>query len=152
MKKVKLLLLGLLPLLSYSQTYSELMWIVGENDFKRVMIENDFQFDTILDGTIIYGYNLVKDSKEGSKSLVWGGYNKNGVWKLQFADKKTLIYRFGQYEEIVDSIKEKCDYVDVIGVDGIDYVVYRCIESRFEGDIGFVIYDGSGLIRYFPKE
>ena len=63
-----------------------------------------------------------------------------------------MIYRFGQYEEIVDSIKEKCDYVDVIGVDGIDYVVYRCIESRFEGDIGFVIYDGSGLIRYFPKE
>jgi hypothetical protein len=42
--------------------------------------------------------------------------------------------------------------VDVIGVDGIDYVVYNCIESRFEGDIGFVIYDGSGLIRYFPKE
>ena len=73
MKKSYLLIFGLLPILSYSQTYSELMWIVGENDFKRVMIENDFQFDTILDGTIIYGYNLVKDSKEGSKSLVWGG-------------------------------------------------------------------------------
>ena len=58
MKKIYLLILGLLPLLSYSQTYSELMGIVGENDFKRVMIENDFQFDTILDGTIFYGYNL----------------------------------------------------------------------------------------------
>ena len=57
MKKSYLLIFGLLPILSYSQTYSELMWIVGENDFKRVMIENDFQFDTILDGTIIYGYN-----------------------------------------------------------------------------------------------
>ena len=53
MKKSYLLIFGLLPILSYSQTYSELMWIVGENDFKRVMIENDFQFDTILDGTIV---------------------------------------------------------------------------------------------------
>ena len=152
MKKYYLLILGLLPLISYSQTYSELMGIVGENDFKKVMIENDFQFDTILDGTILYGYNLVKDSKEGSRSLVWGGYNEDGVWKLKFHDKKTLIYRFGQYEDIVNSIKENCNYVDVIDVDGIDYVVYRCYESKFEGNIGFVISDDSGLIRYFPKE
>lgn len=152
MKKIYLLILWLLPLLSYSQTYSELMGIVRENDFKKVMIENDFQFDTILGGTIIYGYNLVKDSKEGSKSLVWGVYNEDGIWKLQFVDKKTLLYRFGQYEEIVDSIKEKCNYVDVIGVNGIDYVVYRCNESKFEGNIGFVIYENNGLIRYFPKE
>ncbi len=152
MKKSYLLIFGLLPLLSYSQTYSELMGIVGENDFKRVMIENDFQFDTILDGTIIYGYNLVKDSKEGSKSLVWGGYNEDGVWKLQFVDKKTLIYRFGEYEVIVDSIKEKCSYVNVIDVDGVDYVVYKCDESKFEGNIGFVISDDNGYIRYFPKE
>lgn len=152
MKKSYLLILGLLPLLSYSQTYSELMGIVGENDFKKVMIENDFQFDTILDGTILYGYNLVKDSKEGSKSLVWGGYNENRVWKLQFVDKKTLLYRFGEYGVIVDSIKEKCSYVNVIDVDGVDYVVYKCDDSKFEGNIGFVISDDNGYIRYFPKE
>ena len=39
MKKYYLLILGLLPLISYSQTYSELMGIVGENDFKKVTRE-----------------------------------------------------------------------------------------------------------------
>ena len=38
-----ILVLGLFPFISYSQTYNELMGIKGVNDFKRVMIENDYQ-------------------------------------------------------------------------------------------------------------
>jgi len=36
-------------------------------------------------------------------------------------------------------------------VDGVDYVVYKCDESKFEGSIGFVISNNSGFIRYFPN-
>lgn len=147
-----ILVLGLFPFISYSQTYNELMGIKGVNDFKRVMIENDYQFDTIVDGNIVYGFNLVKDAKEGSKSLAWGVYKENGVWGLVFIDKKTLLFRYGAYEDITDRIKAKCRYVDVVDVDGVDYVVYKCDESKFEGNIGFVIYDDRGFIRYFPNE
>tara|TARA_R110000803_G_scaffold209272_1_gene278695 strand:- start:557 stop:1030 length:474 start_codon:yes stop_codon:yes gene_type:complete len=153
MKKLNLILIcGLIPFISNSQTYNELMGIVNETDFKRVMIENDFQFDSNTDGVISYGLDMEKDEDGLTRSLVWGGYGTESlIWQLQFADRKISLYRFSEYSNITDNIKEKCIYVNIVDVKEIDFVVYKCDESKFEGNIGFVIYKNVGVIRYFPN-
>lgn len=148
---MKRLLLLLFPLSLFSQSFYELKLIDSLDDFKKVMIENRYQFDKIEDdGQVVYGFGLVKDSIDGSKSEKWGSYDKDGSWGLQFSDRKTLIYKFGDYGDIVDEIKMKCDYVNIVNYRDWDYVTYKCEDSKFDGKLGFLITDDTGYIRYFP--
>ena len=81
---MKRLLLLLFPLSLISQNFDELKLIDSLDDFKKVMIENQFQFDKVdSDGSVVYGFGLVKDSINGSKSEKWGSYDKDGSWRLQ---------------------------------------------------------------------
>lgn len=153
MKKGYLLILGFLPLLSYSQSFSEMMEIVDIKTFKKVMIENDYQLDMEKDGILLYGYNLVKDEIEGSKGEKWSFLNsETKVWSIQYVDRQTLIDRYGDYPYIVERIKKRCNFEDVVSNGGVDFVVYQCDESKFDGNIGFTMNNNSGYIRYFPKE
>ncbi len=70
MKKLFLLLL-FIPLVSFGQTYKELMSINSADIFKKVAIENGYEFDSTEDDWISYGYNIVRDSIEGNKSAKW---------------------------------------------------------------------------------
>ena len=75
----KLLLLLLLPTTLLSQTFYEIKMINSLDDFKKVMIENQYEFDEVdEDGSYLYGYGLVKDSINGNKSEKWGNFrNEN---------------------------------------------------------------------------
>ena len=142
-----------IPIISFSQTYNEVMSITDLDKFKKVMIENNYQFDTKdEDGSVIYGYMLSKDDKEGSKSLNWGSYNEDGSWTIQFNKKETIIYQYGDYDHITSSIKEECVYFGIVSHDEKDYVTYKCENSKFDGKIGFMITENVGFIRYFPNE
>ena len=146
----KLLLILLLPTALLSQTYNELMSIDSLDDFKKVMIENQYEFyEESEDGELSYVFNVyeVDSKKYGEK---YGSYFKDGSWKIQFNERNTIIYKLGDYDDIVESIKEKCSYVDIEERNGYDYVSYRCDESEFDGKIGFMISEGNGYIRYFP--
>lgn len=146
----KLLLILFIPIISFSQTFEELSIINSLDDFKKVMIENKYEFDSVDDDErVIYGFNLTKDSINGNKSEKWGSYSKDGSWSLLFFDRKTIIYQRGDYDDIVEGIKDNCSYVDI---ENELYVSYRCNESEFDGKIGFMISDSNGYIRYFPKE
>jgi hypothetical protein len=146
----KLLLILFIPIISFSQTFEELSIIDSLDDFKKVMIENKYEFDSVdEDERVIYGFNLTKDSINGNKSEKWGSYSKDGSWSLLFFDRKTIIYQRGDYDDIVEGIKDNCSYVDI---ENELYVSYRCDESEFDGKIGFMISDSNGYIRYFPKE
>ena len=147
MKKLLLLLL-ILPTTLLSQTFNELKMVNSLDGFIKVMIENKYEFNDVDENdNVSYGFNLVKDEENGNKSEKWGSYNKDGSWSIQFNDRKTIIYQRGDYDDIVESIKDKCSYVDI--VDGL-YVSYRCDDSEFDGKIGFMISDSDGYIRYFP--
>ena len=141
----------LLPTTLLSQTYNELMSINDLDSFKKVMIENKYEFDDVDDdGRVIYGFGLVRDSIDGNRSEKWGSYGKkSGRWSLQFNERNTIIYKLGDYDDIVESIKEKCSYVDI---ENEVYVSYKCDESKFDGKIGFMISEGNGYISYFPNE
>ena len=55
----------------FSQSYNEIMSINSLNQFKRVMIENYYEFDSEDDEVVIYGLNIQRDSIEGNKSSNW---------------------------------------------------------------------------------
>ena len=54
------------------------MSIKSVDGFKKVVIENGYEFDSLDDdGWLTYGFNIVRDSIEGSKSSKWMLYNNN---------------------------------------------------------------------------
>ena len=156
-----LFLLLFIPILSYSQiSYKDVMSINSEDSFKKVVIENGYEFNDIdEEGCITYGFNIERDSIEGNKSSKWGVYNKNdGKFTFQFNRRTLLRNLFGSeddnsknsYDLIVKDIKEKCKYYKIINYKGTDFVTYSCSESSYKGKIGFVVSEGSGIIRHIP--
>ena len=154
-----LLLLLLFPLLSFSQTYKDVMSIKSENTFKKVVIENGYEFDNDFDAVIWYGWNIAQDSVEGNKSSKWASYNKlTGAFKFSLS-RTNRIAEFLQsttdnsenaYDLIVADIKSKCNYNDIVEYNGNSYVTYSCSESSYKGKIGFMVFEGTGYIRHFP--
>ena len=57
----KFLLVLLFPLISFSQTYKDVMSISSVDMFKKVVIENGYEYDSTDNDWITYGYgNMVK--------------------------------------------------------------------------------------------
>ena len=158
----RLIILLFIPILSYSQiSYKDVMSIKSVDGFKKVVIENGYEYESLdEEGWLTYGFNIVKDSIEGSKSSKWMLYNtKDDRFTLSFGRRTVLGNFFGTeddtssnpYDLIVKDIKEKCKYYKIINYNGIDYVSYGCSDSSYKGKIGFVVSEGNGLIRHFPN-
>jgi len=159
----KLLLILFIPIISFSQvSYKDIMSIKSVDIFKKVVIENGYEFnDTDEEGWITYGFNIVRDSLEGNKSSKWGSYNtKDNMFSLTFSRENIIDDFFGletdnsknNYDIITKEIKEKCKYHKIINYNGTDYVTYSCSESSYKGKIGFVVSEGRGFIRHFPPK
>ena len=146
----KLILLLFIPFVSFSQTYKDVMSIKSEDMFKKVAIENSYEFDNIdEDDWITYGFNITRDSIKGNKSLKWMYYNsKDDRFVLVFSRDSFDIFK-NPYDLIVNNIKQKCKYYKIINNNGIDFVTYSCSESSYKGKIGFMISEGQGVIRQF---
>lgn len=160
MKKLSILLF-IVPVISFSQiTYKDVMSINSEKMFKKVMIENGYEFES-NDGELIFGYEIQKDSIDGNKSSKWGHYRKNDEFLLSFSRNSVLGSFFNleedntenEYDLIVKEIKKNCKYYDIISKDYgdgiIDYVCYSCVDSKYKGKIGFMVSEGWGYIKHF---
>lgn len=156
---MKKLIILLFPFFTFSQiTYKDVMSINSEKMFKKVMIENSFEKDGIDDGWITYGLYIQRDSINGDKAKKWSNYKlDDDSFLLRFSIGGLLGLTYeSDYYIIVNEIKKKCTYYDIIeytNSDGVvnDYVCYSCSESKYKGKIGFMISDGAGHIRHFPN-
>jgi hypothetical protein len=160
-----LIILLFIPVLSYSQiSYEDVMSINSVEIFKKVMIENGYEFDTLInggvtDGLLSYGYDRTEYSSGSSGSSRWMNYwtNDDRGFYLTFLmknyvtglDDPRLESNKNNYYTIVNDIKEKCKYFKIINDNGVDYVTYSCSESLYKGKVGFVISDGIGHIKHF---
>ena len=160
----KLLLLLLIPIISYSQiSYKDVMSINSEKMFKKVMIENGYEFGQSDEDDVIYGFDIVRDSIDGMKSSKWGRYGvKDDSFTVSFSRNSSLNTFLNlkedrsenEYDLIVKEIKKNCKYFDVITYtneddEDSDYVCYSCSESKYKGKIGFMISEGWGYIKHF---
>ena len=159
MKRVLFILL-FIPIFSFSQlSYKDVMSIKSVDMFKKVVIENGYEYDSMDDdGWLSYGFNIVKDST-GSKSSQWSSYNtKDDRFSFSFSRTNPVDKFFNQqtdnsenpYDLIVKDIKKKCKYYKIINYKGTDYVTYSCSESSYKGKIGFMVEEGQGIVRHFP--
>jgi hypothetical protein len=156
MKKYLLLLL-FIPLMSIGQSYKDVMSINSLDTFKKVAIENGYEFDENDGEWVSYGYNIVKDSINGNKSIKWMWYNlKDHRFTLRLSRTSTGLFGAKSivddsvYDLIVSDIKEKCKYYKIINYKDEDYVSYSCSDSSYKGKIGFMISEGDGYVRHFP--
>ena len=141
------LFLLLIPLMSFGQeiTFDELMTISSTDSFKRVVIENGFEFNEDKDDFIWYGYKVTK-KKSGESAKKWAIYNEEyGLSIFQFF--KDGIWVELEYNQIVSEIKSNCEYVEIDG----DYATYNCSESSFKGTIGIMNANGTGYVRIKPS-
>ena len=91
----KLLLILFIPIISFSQTFEELSIINSLDDFKKVMIENGYEFDSldnsggVTDGLLSYGYDMTEYSSGSSGSSRWMYYwtNDDRGFHLMFVMK-----------------------------------------------------------------
>ena len=105
MKKLILLLL-FIPLLSFSQSYKDLMSINSVDMFKKAVIENGYEFSSEKDWDITYGFNIMRDSIDGDKSIKWAYYNTNNDrWTFTFSRSNMLNKFASALSEVVDHIK-----------------------------------------------
>ena len=82
-----LLIFLFIPILSFSQiSYKDVMSIKSVENFKKVVIENGYEYDSMDDDSwLTYGFNIVRDSIEGNKSSKWSSYNtKDDRFTLSF--------------------------------------------------------------------
>ena len=156
-----LIILLFVPFIGFSQvSYKDIMGLNSLDKFKRLVIENGFEFNSLEDDLVIYGFNIVKDSIEGNKSSKWAYYSsKDNSFLFSFSRGTVLGKLLGAevdtssnpYDLIVSDIKNKCKYYAIMRYEETDYVTYSCSESSYKGKIGFVISEGSGIIRHLPK-
>ena len=161
----KLLILLLLPLFSFSQTYKEVMSIKSLDTFKKVSIENNYeQSDSEQEGLVTYGYDISKDDDGNKSSSKWAYYiPKNDMFFFAFSRGNAMSEFFGTevdnsenpYDLILKDVKDKCSYHKIVNHEGTDFVTYSCPESSYKGKLGFAIKSvdyQTGIIMHFHKE
>ena len=146
MKKTLSLLL-FIPLLSYSQTYDDIMNMNSEKNFIRTMIENGYQklIEHSTDSMIVYGLNHSNflDIEKVDKMGIYHKYND--VFMISDVEKT-------DYKTIIEKIKKNCEYYDIMDNNGTDFLCYSCPQSKYSGKIGYTVMEGMGTILHFPKE
>ena len=157
-----LLLFLLLPLTLISQVqFDDLMEINSLNDFKKVVIENNYTAtrDQPFSSFLFYG--------KGKKSLEnYDWYCHSATYNLTDStfsfgfelDDNCLFlssslssekYSRCPYLPLIEEIKNQCEYEAILNYDGEDYVTYKCADSKFGGLLGIMTAFGRGNIRSF---
>ena len=157
----KLLILLLLPLFSFSQTYDELISINSLDTWKKVVIENDYEYvewdeDREDNEWVTYGYGVIKDSTLTTTSVeIMSSYNtKDDRFSFQMPMKYEDFFgamvdtdMAQTYNTLSKDIKANCEYSEIINYKGDDFVVYTCSNRKYGFAIGVA---GYGIVRYFP--
>ncbi len=160
MKKL-LFLLVFIPILSFSQTYKDVMSIKSVDTYKKVVIENDYEYGGIDGDWIRYGFDVTRDSTNTiiSAKIITAYNTKDNRWSFQipmhypgFFSAKKETENASKYYSITKEIKVNCKYYKILNYKEDDYVSYSCSESSYKGKIGFVISEGFGIIRHFPED
>ena len=153
MKKLILLLL-FIPLISFGQvTYKDVISISSTEMFKKVMIENEFEYmegdGYSTEDILVYGQLVFRDDDgkiTGSDNLAY--YLKKGNrFNFQFLNS---IFGKDEYSLIYDKVKEECKFYKIINFSESDYACYSCPDSSV-GKIGFSKVDGVGMILNFRE-
>ena len=150
-----LLILLFISFNSYSQTYEDIMSINSIDIFKKVCIENDYEFHHKSNNLRYtdYAWNLYRgETRSDDIAGIWSTYNEiSGYFYFIFYLENDSAKN--RYYSIVDGIKNRCKFYKIINDNsyGKDVATYSCFQSLYSGKIGFFISDGFGYVIHYPK-
>ena len=150
----KLLLLFLLPVFVFSQTYEDIISINSERQFLRVVIENGYELSEKVSGVLVYALNPINGENE-MKAESWAYYysGEKGDSFFQFNISREgllgVINKESAYDLIFNQVKEKCKFIDIESYGDTSYSCYNCSEANLIGKIGFSSSKGIGNIVSF---
>tara|TARA_Y100001954_G_scaffold237011_1_gene299418 strand:+ start:2072 stop:2524 length:453 start_codon:yes stop_codon:yes gene_type:complete len=137
----RLLLILIIPTLSYSQTYDEIVNMTSEKKFKITMIGGGYEKLNNLstDSMIVYGLNYMNilDIETVDKMGIYTKYKNMNMVMITDTEKT-------DYNTITEKIKKNCEFDDVLQWGEHDYLTYKCPGS--DGKIGFSVTDNGGTI------
>jgi hypothetical protein len=159
MKKLYLIFFMPCSLLGQVQ-YTDLMGINSMNDFKQVVIENNYSLSE---------YPEYLWSGKGSRDDgFWVChhamfYFKDSTFSFSFElDDNCLLlssYRIASeqnsdcpYPILIEEIKDHCEYKTILKDEERDYAVYKCHDSEFNGLFGMSTWGGRGEIKVFRND
>ena len=133
-----------IPLVSFGQSYKDIMSISSTDLFKKVMIENEFEYmegdDILVYGQMVFRNNDGKIT--GADEIAYYDINENRFnFQIQARDIYFPIY---------DKVKKECKFYKIIKYLESDYACYSCPNSSV-GKIGFNKGDGGWMILNFRE-
>ena len=153
----KLILLLFIPLVSFGQTFDDLMGIDSKEKFIRTMVEIGYERVSNEGRVITYAYNPSYSKDEEITSTLWAYHYENddegGVVFLQIQVRNFfgLETDNNKYDKIFDVAKEKCEYAGLAEnsfKEGDEMVTYACDWQDTRRMIAFSKKDGQGSIAY----
>ena len=143
------MLLLFIPLVSFSQSYDDIMSIDSKEQFVRVMIENGFEMIKSNDTELVYALDPNSDGTSSSFANYLIGDNGDSVmFQYTTTDFFGNNNKGNQYDKVYKVAKSKCEYNEIIDsiVEGskAQMVKYKCGSKR----IAFQKEDGKGYIFY----
>ena len=145
----KLIILLLLPLFSFSQSYDDIMSIDSKDQFIRVMVENGFEMISSDEKRLVYALDPTSD---GSSSSFANYFTLDNGDMVMFQYTTTDFFgnnnKGNQYDKIYKVAKSKCEYNQLVEppMEGSEakMVQYKCGSKR----MAFMKEDGKGHISY----
>jgi hypothetical protein len=143
----KLLLLLLIPFVSFGQSFNDIKQIDSEKQFKRVMFENAYV--PVEKGVFILTYALGYEASN-NVAQVWAFFYRN-IGKMEFQISKHYDGSPNErFTRILEQVKRECTFYDFHDDAGDEYICYTCPNSKYKGKIGFRRGDtGSDYIHTF---
>ena len=56
------------------------------------------------------------------------------------------------YDVIYENVKDRCTFVRIYTLKKQDYACYQCDDAQFKGQLGFGMFEGSGIIQQIIVE
>ena len=160
----KLILLLFIPLVSFSQTFDDLMGIDSKEKFIRTMVENGYERIEDSGKQLIYAFNPSYDDEGEATSTAFVNHLEFDVGGTVFLTFQVRNF-FGetgddnQYDKIFAIAKARCEYDQLtsnIYDENDEMVQYKCewdddVRTR-ERRIAFSKKDGTGYVFYMYFE
>ena len=137
-----LIILLFISFSSLGQTFDDIMSIKDLNSFKRIVIENNLQFDAnqSTDDKLVY------EDVEGDDGAMFFKVNDTFVFHFRLTYAIGIEKNYTPYAKIYEDVKARCTFVQITSL-ALDYACYECVGSKFEGTLGFATAEGSGIVK-----
>ena len=131
---------------SFGQTYEEIATINSLESFKKVLIENNYEYDKKASKKK-KGLNVTYRTADNQKYALWNTDRDEFAILINKTNILGGLENDTDYDDILKNVQDKCTYYGVYGgKDVTDAVFYNCSDFSYNGLVGFLVNGGSGYI------